>query len=247
MNVFTKAAVALVTAIALPSFGAQFSVVGLGFEGVQQEFNGGYPEAQVWEFYDGGFSRSEDGLTNLEQGPDYDVVFNSSALAERAFNANGNGPFGPRYLNTQNGPVLDNLGNSALFFRLDEAVLNFANGFSQGFSFYYASTSELTVTLYEGLDGGGALLGEGSFSPTPTCTFDDISYCAWSIGAIAFTGNAQSVRLGGLGSQALFDNVTFGSVLPIDGVIPIPEPSTWALLGAGLLLVAGVARKRAST
>ncbi|MEO7852852.1 MAG: PEP-CTERM sorting domain-containing protein [Rubrivivax sp.] len=245
MKLLTQACLLTALGASLPAFGANFAVVGLGFEGLQLANNQGtYQPAQVWEFYDGAFSRSADGSVNLVIGPDYDVAFNASALALRSTAANGISNFAQRFLDTQGGTPLTNLGVAALFYDSNAPVLNFASGFGVGFSFYYASTAAITVTLFDGFDASGTPLGSDSFRPTPTCTLQDNSYCAWSIGAISFAGVARSVRFDGLQSQALFDNVTFGSITPIDGVIPVPEPATYALAAIGLLVVGAAARRR---
>jgi hypothetical protein len=232
----------------LSAHGAKYAVVGLGFEGAQvPDATGTYQPAQVWEFYGGGSSRSADGSELLVLGPDdYGVNFNDSALALRSTAANGVSNFAQRFLDTQNGTPLNNLGVAALFYDGDAPVLNYGRGFGTGFSFYYASTASITVTLFDSVNGGGTPLGSDSFQPTPTCTLEDNSFCAWSIGAISFTGIARSVRFEGLQSQALFDNVTFGSVTPIDGAIPVPEPSTYLMATFGLLLVGATVRRRRS-
>ena len=229
------------------AWAVDYAVVGLGFENMQvfDSHDGDYPRAQVWQFYNGGYSRTEDGSTNLLQGPNYNVVFNDSALAYRSISeGNGTANFGPRYLNTQSGPLLTGLGIAALAFTVDTPVLNYASGFGTGFSFYYASQGAVTVTLYSGLDGTGSIVGSGSFLGTPTCDLDDNSNCAWSLAALSVNGTARSVKLDGIARQTLFDNVTFGSRTPIDGVVPVPEPSAYALMAVGLLGVGLATRRR---
>lgn len=238
---------ALVTAT--PAWAVDYAVVGLGFEGMQvlDSGLGVYLPAQVWEFYNGGYSRTEDGSTDLVQGPNYNVVFSASGLAYRSITeGNGTGNFGPRFLGTSSGPLLTDVGVSALAFTVDSPILNYASGFGTGFSFYYASQGSVTVTLYSGLDGTGSIIGSGSFIGTPTCDLDDNSNCAWALAAIAVNGTALSVKLDGIARQTLFDNVTFGSLAPIDGVVPVPEPSAYALMAIGLLGVGLAVRRRRS-
>ena len=242
-------ALAAALTLGLPAHAIEYSVVGLGFENMQVLDEGIYTPAQVWNFYNGGYSRNQLGTQDLVLGPDnYAVAFNASALALRSTAADGDGNFGPRYLNSPPPPddPLTNLGVSALFFTVNDPVLNYGQGFNNGFSFYYASSAAISVTLYDGVDGGGSVLGADTFQSTPACTFVDNTYCAWSIGAVTFAGTARSVKFDGLENQALFDNVTFGSVTPIDGAVPIPEPSTYALLALGLLGIGFAARRRAA-
>lgn len=246
MKRFTALGFAAALSFGLPAYAVEYSVVGLGFEGMQvPDKDGTYQPAQVWQFYNGGFSRSEDGTADLVQGPAYSVLFNDEALAFRSIGqGNGTGNFGPRYLDTQSGPELTDLGVAALSFTVAVPLLNYAKGFGTGFSFYYASQAPVTVTLYDQVDGGGSVLGTLSFKGTPTCDLDDNSNCAWSLGAVAFNGTARSVKLEGVARQTLFDNVTFGSLVPRDGVTPVPEPGTYGLMALGLMGLGLVARRR---
>jgi len=248
MKLFTKLGISVVLAAALPAFAVDYAVVGLGFEDMQTKDDLDiYTPAQVWNFYNGGYSRSADGTTDLVLGPDnYAVPFTISALALMSTNAGGDGNFGPRYLDVQGGTALPDVGISALFFTVNSPVLNYSKGFNVGFSFYYASTAPITVTLYEGVDASGSVIGTSTFQPTSTCTLEDNTYCVWSLGSVSLAGTARSARLAGLGNQALFDNVTFGSLTPIDGAIPVPEPASYLLMAAGLAGLASAARRRVS-
>jgi hypothetical protein len=233
-------------------------VVGLGFENMQVQSNDGtYHEAQVWNFYNGGYSRTADGSMDLKLGPDnFGVPFNAAALALRSINqGQGTGNFGPRYLDVQpadpsnpppSGPgsLLTGLGNSVLLMTENEPVLNYAKGFTTGFSFYYAAEGQFTATVYSGLNATGNVLGSTFGTDNSGCTISDDSFCAWSIRAISFAGTALSVRFAGLENQALFDNVTFGSLTPIDSASVIPEPASMALLTLGLAGIGLAVRRR---
>lgn len=255
MKRFTALGFAAALSFGLPAYAVEYSVVGLGFEGMQVQTDGVYESAQVWEFYEGGFSRSDPPPpppvvepVNLIQGPDYKVVFNDKAIVYRSIlEGNGTGLFGPRYENQPSGPLLTGLGVAAMAFREAAPILNYAPGFGTGFSFYYASQGPVTVTIYDDVGGGGKVLNSLTFIRTPTCSEDpDNTNCAWAKGSLAFSGTARSVKLAGVASQTLFDNVTFGSLTPQDGVTPVPEPGTYALMGLGLVAIGWAARRRSA-
>ena len=79
------------------------------------------------------------------------------------------------------------------------------------------------------------------------CAASGQSRCIWSIGSLGLSETAYAIVFTGTGFQTAIDNLTFGSVTPIDGIVlppPIPEPSTQALLAGGLLALAWIARRR---
>jgi hypothetical protein len=234
--------IALITA--LPALARQGTVVGLDFEGMQLADNTGvYQAARVHRFYALGHSQTDtDPPQDLVLGSsDFDVDFNDDALVFRSIDqGSGTGNFGPRFLGSQGGALLTGLGVAALGFR-DDPVLNYARGFAVGLSFYYASATSITVTLYSGLNGAGNVLGTGSFGETDSCSLVNNTFCAWSIGAIDIAGrpDARSVRFTGAAESALFDNVTFGSVTPV------PESGSLMMMALGMAAIGARSLRKA--
>lgn len=209
---------ALLTAGLLYSAPSSASFV-LNFEGV-----GDF--AAVNNFYNGG----TDSLGN--SGTNYGVSFSSTSLGLIDADAGGGGNFA-------NEPT----PNTILFF-LDasSAILNMAAGFTTGFSFFYTSSTAATVSVWDGLNATGSLLGSISLGAQydSSCSGDPSgSFCNWTAGGVAFSGTAKSIDFGGTANQTGYDNITFGSATPA-----IPEPETYAMMLAGLGLMGFLARRR---
>ncbi len=213
----TIAAAALIMGLSAPSANA----VVLTFDGLQ-DFE------QVLDFYDGGAGS----LGSI--GPDYDITFGDSALALIDIDAGGSGNFA-------NEPTPDTI---AFFLSGGDLVMNVLNGFTTGFSFFYSSSREGTVTVYDGLDGTGTILGTlnlGVNWQDNNCTGDPSGdFCNWDPIGVGFAGTAYSVSFAGVADQIGFDDITVGAVTPGGRV---PEPTTLALLGLGLAGI-GFSRKK---
>jgi hypothetical protein len=212
---------------------AQATVVSLNFEGVNATYPSGY--ANVLEFYNGGLS--SDGTT----GTNYGVSFGRNALAI-CLNSTS-----VSCSNTSRGGLGDpNSQKGALFF-LDgtETFLNYAAGFTTGFSFNYVSFSFAgSVGVFDGLNGTGNLLATLNLSPNAgSCPGYGAGFCPFSPTGVNFAGTGRSIAFGGVANQIVFDDVTFGSSTPGPGV---PEPATWAMLITGFGLVGGAMRRRQS-
>ena len=104
--------------------------------------------------------------------------------------------------------------------------MNVLNGFDTGFSFFYTSSRAGTVTIYDGLDGTGTVLGTVAIvSQHDDCGSGDPngSFSCWAPVGVTFSGTAFSVNFGGVANQTGFDNITLGSDVPEDGGGPPPD------------------------
>jgi hypothetical protein len=221
---------------ALASAGAASAngVVTLNFEGVNATYPSGF--AQILDFYNGG--TSSDGTS----GTNFGVAFSDNALAICL-----NTP-DVSCSNTSRGGLAPGSEKGGLFFLDgDETVLDYAAGFTTGFSFAYAqpNTEGGEVRVYDALGGTGNLLGSISLGLTPSTCGPEYSagYCPFVAAGVAFSGTAKSIVFAGVANFVVFDDVTFGSVTP-GGVIP--EPATWAMMILGFGLVGAAVRRRDS-
>ncbi|MFC1606018.1 IPTL-CTERM sorting domain-containing protein [Pseudomonadota bacterium] len=207
--------------VALP-LSAQAQIVQLTFEGLQD-----YEEIQ--DFYNGGTG------SQGSSGPDYGVSFGPGALALIDSDAGGSGNFA-------NEPSPDTV---AFWVTAQSLVMNVPAGFSTGFSFYYTSSTAATVTVYDGPDATGTVLGQIDLVAQHTannCTGDPSgTFCNWSAGGVDFNGTARSVDFSGTANQIAYDNITFGSSnpdAPTPVLLPVAVPtlSQWGLLTLVLLI-----------
>jgi hypothetical protein len=211
---------------------AQAAIVSLNFEGVNATYPSGF--AQVLNFYNGG--TSSDGTS----GTNYGVSFASNALAI-CLNT-----IGTVCSNTSRGGLAPGSEFGALFFLSGAStVLDYAAGFTTGFSFNYAQPNTLggTVNVWDGLGGTGNLLGSISLGLTPSTCAPGYSaaYCPFVPVGVAFSGTAKSIEFAGVANFVVFDDITFGSVRP-----GVPEPATWALMISGFGMVGAAMRRRAA-
>jgi hypothetical protein len=165
--------------------------------------------------------------------PDY--VFSAATLALVDADDGGNGNFA-------NEPS----SNTVMFFLdANNAVLNVTNGFTTGFSFWYTSSTAASVTVYDGLNATGNVLGVINLTAqyTDNCSGDPSgTFCNWTAGGVSFGGTAYSIDFGGTANQTAYDNITFGSDRPGGG--EVPEPATWAMMILGFGLVGASMRRR---
>jgi len=208
-----KILLAAAAVAALAAAPAQAAVVGLDFEGI------GNLNA-VSNFYNGG------------GGTNYGVQFSPATLALVDADAGGSGNFA-------NEPSADTV---MFFLDANNAILDFAAGFTTGFSFFYSSSTAASVTVYDGLGGTGNVLGTLNLTAQgfDNCSGDPTGgFCNWTAVGVAFAGTAKSIDFGGTANQTAFDNITFGSDRPIGAV---PEPTTWAMMLLGFGAIGGAIR-----
>ncbi len=205
------------------------ATINLDFEGVNATYPSGF--AFVDEFYNGG--TSSDGTS----GTNFGVAFssNAQAICLNSLTVNCSNT-------SRGGQGFPNSGQGGLFFlTATETFLNVAAGFDTGFSFFYTAIRQTgSVEVYDGIDGTGTLLATLALGLTPSnCAAGyNAEFCPFVATGIAFSGTAKSVSFAGVANQILFDDVTFGSV------IPIPIPAAVWLFGSGLGLLGWIRRRQ---
>jgi hypothetical protein len=204
----------------------------LDFEGVNATYPSGF--AFVDGFYNGG--TSSDGTT----GTNFGVTFSTNAQAI-CLNT-----VGVTCSNTSRGGLGNpNSARGGLFFLSgSQTFMNRSAGFTTGFSFFYSAVnSGGSFSVFDGLNGTGTLLASLTLPTTsPSCgTQFNADFCPFVAAGVTFSGTARSVSFAGAADQIVFDDVTFGSNIP--GTV-VPEPSTYALMGTGLIGLAIVRRRR---
>ena len=162
------------------------------------------------------------------------IVFSEDTLALVDSDSGGSGNFA-------NEPS----PNTIMFFtNSNNAILNYAAGFQTGFSFFYTSSVATSVTVWDGVDGAGNLLGTLNLAAQfgTNCVGDPGgSFCNFTAVGVTFAGTAKSINFAGTAGRTGFDDITFGSDVAGGGV---PEPASWAMLIAGFGLVGAAARRR---
>ena len=180
------------------------------------DFEGCANSAPIGNYYNGG------------GGPNHGVYFDGNTLGLIDGDAGGSGNFA-------NEPT----PSTVMFFLSGGAsIMNVTAGFTTGFSFFYTSSGNGTVMVYDGLSGTGNLLATQTFPANynVNCTGDPSGvFCHWDPMSVAFSGTAKSVVFTGVANQCAFDSVTFGSITP-GGTIP--TLTEWGLIILGISLLA---------
>ncbi len=194
-----KSLLGLILVAALSSGNSYAAKVVLGFEGIGDL-------TPINAFYNGG----TDGVGN--SGIDYGVQFSNDAdgIIDEDVSLNFSGLFA-------NEPS----ASTVLIFREGGvATMNVAAGFESGFSFFYSSSADAVVNIYDGLDGTGNLLASLNLAvnfKNNNCQGDPGgSYCHWDYIGVKFYGKALSVVFEGPREFTFYDDITLGSAVPND-------------------------------
>lgn len=182
------------------------------------------------------FSFDEDGVDSAFFTQSFGNFYeNAGALFDSAAFALRNDALGPYFSNAPSAT-----GVLAFDGSVASTVVNAAAGkaFVDRLSFHFSATADapLAVSIYAGANGTGQRLARlGLFENVADNGCSDSVYCHWQQVSIGFAGQAQSIVFSTAGGQIAYDNITISAV---------PEPTTVALMLAGLGAVGLLARRR---
>ena len=147
--------------------------------------------------------------------------------------------------NTSRGGLAPNSSEGSVFFLSgNQTCLNVAAGVDTGCSFNHVGSIYGSVDVYGGLNGTGALLASITLTRNlGACPGYGAGFCVFGAAGVNFAGTATSVSSGGVATQIVFDDSTFGSATPSDPGNNVPEPASLARVAMGQV-AAGASRQR---
>jgi hypothetical protein len=176
----------------------------------------------ILNYYNGGADQ------NGAIGPNYGITFGPDALALDNYPNSesnvGNEPGG---------------GDSMIFLSGAGDVMDVAGGFTGGFSFYEASASPGSVTVYSGPDGTGSVLATLTL-PGTGLNPNEPYYGIWDPVGVSFSGTAESAIFSGSANYIAFADVTLGSGTPQIG--NAPDNTGMGIYALAALTLAAAAR-----
>ena len=147
------------------------------------------------------------------------------------------------------GPVNFNDGpgsTGVLYSHAATIVMNTPGGFTGGLSFRYtAPVFSGAVSVWDQLNGQGALLGSAALGTTGAWCDGVTWYSCWSSGNVGpLSGTARSVTFNGTANMIAWDNITFTSDPVVAALPSVPEPATMCFVFGGFALLAAVRLRR---
>lgn len=100
----------------------------------------------------------------------------------------------------------------AFFIDTSSLIMNVEKGFTNGFSFYYSTTTNAgSVVVYDGLNGTGKILKTIQLSALGSAGKGDPNglFDTWETVGVTFDGTAKSVSFAGVANQCGFDKISF--------------------------------------
>jgi hypothetical protein len=124
-------------------------------------------------------------------------------------------------------------------------TLNFTDGFVGGSSFFYSAlSSDITIVLFEGLNGTGASTTVSGLNAAD-CGITDVLFCNWAKLTLDFKGTAHSIVISAKTDETFaLDDLSLVQAAATNPN-PLPEPGSIAL-AMGALGAMGWTRRRVS-